>query len=363
MHRIALIAIASFVSAGCASSPPIESCDPIGRATPLCGFQNPEDLALLPGGRHVLVSEYGTHRDPGRIALLDLDTRERVVLYEGGSEDGSEGGREGGGDARAGTWGADDCPGPPSSAFSPHGIDLDRRADGALQLLVVQHGGRESVEVFEVMRAGDGWQVAWRGCAEPPEGHSLNDVVTTPEGGFLVTRITASDAGAFTMLGSALFGMNTGFVFEWHPDAGWSRLAGTDGVMPNGIELSADGQTIFVNQTLASEVTRIDRATGTVEARAEVRNPDNSTWASDGRLLVASLTASIGDMRACIDLESGSCAMPFAIVALDPASMETEVLYEGGPGTPSGAGTVGLEVPGALLVGSFAGDRIVFVER
>lgn len=357
MHRITLIAIVFFVSAGCASSPPIESCDPVGEATPLCGYQNPEDLALLPGGRHVLVSEYGTNRDPGRIALLDLDTRERVVLFEGESEGKS------GGDASAATWGAEDCPGPPSPAFSPHGIDLDRRADGALQLLVVQHGGRESVEMFEVARAGGSWTVAWRGCAEPPEGNSLNDVVTTPEGGFLVTRINASDAGAFTMLGAALFGMDTGFVFEWRPDAGWSRLAGTDGIMPNGIELSADGQKIFVNQTLASEVTRIDRATGTVEARAEVQNPDNSTWASDGRLLVASLTASIADMAACIELEGGSCGMPFAIVAVDPDSMETEVLYEGGPGTPSGAGTVGLEVPGALLVGSFAGDRIVVVER
>lgn len=355
MHRIPLIALALLVSAGCASSPPIESCDPIGNATPLCGFQNPEDLALLPDGRHVLVSEYGTNRDPGRIALLDLDTRARVVLYEGGSE-GSD-------DASTETWGADECPGPPSSAFSPHGIDLDRRADGALQLLVVQHGDRESVEMFEVREASSGWTVDWRGCAEPPEGNSLNDIVTTPEGGFLVTRITASDAGAFTMLGAAVFGTNTGFVFEWRPDDGWSPVPGTEGVMPNGIELSADGATIFLNQTLASEVTRIDRATGTVEARAEVRNPDNSTWASDGRLLVASLTASIRDMAACIDLEGGSCGMPFAIVAVDPTTMETEVLYEGGPGTPSGAGTVGLEVPGAILVGSFAGDRIVFVER
>ena len=41
--------------------------------------------------------------------------------------------------------------------------------------------------------------------------------------------------------------------------------------------------------------------------------------------------------------------MPFAIVALDPNTMETETVYEGGPGTPSGAGTVGLEVDGALL--------------
>jgi hypothetical protein len=29
-------------------------------------------------------------------------------------------------------WGDPDCPGPPSAAFSPHGIDLASRLDGAL---------------------------------------------------------------------------------------------------------------------------------------------------------------------------------------------------------------------------------------
>jgi hypothetical protein len=353
MNRAKLVTalIAGFASVGCATTPPIESCDPVGGATPLCGYQNPEDLALLPGGRHVLVSEYGTDRGPGRISLLDLETRSRRVLFEGG------------GAPAPGPWGAFDCEGPPTAAFSPHGIDLDRRPDGALQLLVVQHGGRESVEMFEVSESGGSWQLEWRGCAEPPAGHSLNDVVTLPEGGFLVTRILASDAGAFTLLGAGLFLMETGFVFSWTPDAGFHEVPGTGGVMPNGIELSPDGETIFLNQTLASEVTRIDRATGNVEARAEVAYPDNSTWASDGRLWVASLTGVRSGMSACTDLGAGSCPMAFAIVALDPETMETEILYEGGPGTPSGAGTVGLEVPGALLIGSFAGDRIVWVER
>ena len=36
---------------------------------------------------------------------------------------------------------------PPSiEQFAPHGIDIERRADGAEELLVVNHGGRESVE-------------------------------------------------------------------------------------------------------------------------------------------------------------------------------------------------------------------------
>lgn len=355
MNRISLLAIALLVSAGCASTPPIESCEPIGNATPLCGYQNPEDLALLPDDRHVLVSEYGIEgRSPGRLSLLDLETGRRHLLYEGGGASGSDG---------AGTWGDAACPGPPSPAFSPHGIDLSRREDGALQLLVVQHGGRESVEFFEVKQAGGKWGVAWRGCVEANPGDAFNDLVALPEGGFLATRPLPAGAGTFTYLGALWFARDTGHVYEWQRGDGFTRIAGSDARYPNGIEVSADGKTIFLNQTLGNEVTRIDRATGETTARAEVSNPDNSTWASDGRLWVASLRASISDMAACTERESGSCAMPFAIVAVDPESMEVEVLYQGGPGTPSGAGTVGLEVPGALLVGTFSGDRIVRVER
>ena len=346
--------LAPIFALGCAGAPPIESCRAIGAAAPLCGYQNPEDLALLPGERHVVVSEYGhVDRDqPGRLSLLDLDTRQRHVLFEGGKAAGS-----------AGAWGASDCPGPPSAAFSPHGIDLHRRADGALQLWVVQHGGRESVEMFEVSDVGGSWHAAWRGCVVAPEGDAFNDVVALPEGGFLVTRPLPEGAGFFSFLGALWFGRETGFVYAWQPQQGFVEVPGTRASYPNGLELSSDGKTLYLNQTLASEVTKIDRASGEVLARAEVSNPDNSTWAGDGRLWIASLRVSMSEMRACSELASGSCPMRFAIVALDPETMETEVIYEGGPGTPSGAGTVGLEIPRGLLIGTFAGDRVVWVER
>jgi hypothetical protein len=351
-ERLSLALLAVFGLAACGSVEPITSCDPIGRATPLCGFQNPEDLALLPDRGHVLVSEYGdAGRRPGRISLLDLATGEHESLFAGGEPE------------AAGPWGAPDCIGPPSTVFSPHGIHLSRRADGSLQLLVVQHGGRESVEMFEVVPAGDRWQLSWRGCAIAPDG-GLNDVVASADGGFLVTRFGPSSTPAFMFAAAKakLFGGDTGWVYAWSKERGFSEVPGTRAAGPNGIELSADGEKIFLNATLASEVLRIDRRTGAIEARAAVKQPDNLTWASDGRLLVASLRGAMREMLSCNGLERGSCPMPFAIVALDPNTMETETLYEGGPGTPSGAGTVGLEVDGALLIGTFAGDRIVRVD-
>ena len=62
----------------------------------------------------------------------------------------------------------------------------------------------------------------------------------------------------------------------------------------------------------------------------------------------------------CRQLERGACPVPFAIVALDPATMATEDLYVGG-GPPMGAGTVGLQVGRELFIGSFTGDRVLRV--
>ena len=38
---------------------PITTCEAVGAARPICGFQNPEDLVVLPGEQALIVSEYG----------------------------------------------------------------------------------------------------------------------------------------------------------------------------------------------------------------------------------------------------------------------------------------------------------------
>jgi hypothetical protein len=350
----ALCAVAALACAACGSVEPIVSCDPVGPARAVCGFQNPEDLELLPDGRSLLVSEFGSMEGgrAGAIARLDLASDERSVLYRGGQ----------GGAATPG-WGDPACPGAPPAEMSPHGIHLATRPDGALQLLVVNHGGRESVEFFEVTRGPAGYEVAWRGCALAPDGAWLNDVVALPEDGFLATHMMPR-RGALGQLveyvKAAGLGMETGYVLEWSPGRGFAPKAGTETTFPNGIALSADGRTIFLNSSIGGEVLRIDRATGRALGSAQVAGPDNSTWAPDGRLLVASFTGPLYETMACNALERGACPVAFEIVAIDPETLATETIYRGG-GAPMGAGTVGLRVGDELFVGSFAGDRILRV--
>jgi hypothetical protein len=336
----------------CASAEfePITDCEPRGNARPICGFQNPEDLVLLPDGKTLVVSEYGAIEGgkAGRLALFDIRAEQRSVLFEGGAATSTGEG-----------WGDPECPGAPSADFSPHGIHLSTRRDGRLQLLAVQHGGRESVEFFELVQA-PGWQARWRGCAVPPEGSWLNDVVALPEGGFLVTHMLPKGnleaiSGAYQGPPPAL-----GHVLEWKPETGFRVVPGTQSALPNGIELSRDGRVIYLNVSGANEVWRIDRASGRILTRAEVPATDNATFAAEGRLLVSSLLVTPDQFPVCMQLEGRPCPLAFQIVALHPESLEMEVLYRG-EGAPMGGGTVGLRIADELFIGSFAGDRILRV--
>ena len=62
----------------------------------------------------------------------------------------------------------------------------------------------------------------------------------------------------------------------------------------------------------------------------------------------------------CDRITAGSCPTAFAIVALDPETLAQRELYAGS-GPPMGAGTAAVEVDGELVIGSFAGDRLLRV--
>lgn len=72
----ALLALHLAAAANAGALESLTGCDPVGGSHPLCGFQNPDDLALLPDGSSVLVSEYGAMgARPGRI--VSAGARER----------------------------------------------------------------------------------------------------------------------------------------------------------------------------------------------------------------------------------------------------------------------------------------------
>jgi hypothetical protein len=320
-------------------------CSAMDGVSVYCGYQNPEDLVLVPGGGLLVVSEMGEFMldTPGRLSTLDLATGARGAIDIDWSAAGA-------------AWGEADCEAPDVAAFSPHGIDLGTRSDGSHQLLVVNHGLREAVEFFELLDGDDGWSLAWRGCALPPGDPFINDVAGLADGGFFVTHMWDKSTSFEEVVAQYQAGEDIGWVWEWHPDEGFTKLAGSDELMPNGIAVSPDERKVFVNVYLGNRTIRIDRETGTVDGAFDVQQPDNITVDADGALWVASHKHDpLG--QTCAAVAEGPCLLPYELVRADADTLETEVVFSG-DGPPMGYSTVALRVGDRLYFGSAHGDRI-----
>lgn len=353
MRAFVATALAVLLLSGCERLPEaIAGCTPVGQLSPVCGFSRPEDLELLPDGRTLVISQMGSLDGamPGSLVLFDTRGETITRLPQFTSAPGEH-------------WGSSECDTPPGAAFSPHGIDLSTRADGRIQLLAVNHGGRESVEIFEVATGTAGYQLEWRGCVIAPEDAYLNDVVALPAGGMLMTYMYPRNSlqiGPFSVdLLKAVLGFNTGYVLRWD-SSGFAKVGGTDAPYPNGIQLSPDGDFIYLNAYLAGEVRKIAYPGGELVAKAIVKGPDNGQWDAEGRLLVASHTGGLRDIASCFEIREGACPAGFEIVAVDPLSMEKELIFRH-RGAPMGAATVAQQVGDRLYLGSFVGDRILRV--
>jgi len=341
----------------CGGLEPIRECEGRGPVHVLCGFQNPEDLAAAPGGEWIVVSQFprlvdGDFSGAGSLLALRPRDGERRALYPS-----AEAGRE---SAVPGV-GSPECSGPPDAArFSPHGIDVaDVRGDEA-RLLVVNHGGREAVELFRLRVAREAPGLVWEGCVPLPEDAQGNDVAALPDGRFVVTNMLPREAGLATMLRIAL-GWPTGELLEWGLDAGWRPVPDTRASAPNGVAASPDGETLYFAAWGGSKLVRIGRDGSGRRDLALSHHPDNLSWARDGALLSTGQMGSILRVPACGRIDSGTCPIPFSVLRIAPDASSFEAVYEEDPAVVGGAGTVALDHDGALWIGTFAGDRILRV--
>ncbi len=325
------------------------ACEPVGERVPICGLQAPEDIEVSPDQRSLILSQFGgiTGEESGSLVLFNPDNNSHRTLYPQSRTASTEE-----------RWGSDNCPGEPGVSLSPHGIHLSRRDDGRWQLLVVNHGGRESVEMFEWQ--GDSQRLQWRGCVMMPEGSFLNDVVATPGGGFLVTQMFPKDS--LWAIVTSFAGARKGHVWRWRPDTGVDIQPGSIGAFPNGIQISHDASTIYLNLYAEHVVRKIDRASGEHLGEVAVEQPDNSAWLPDGRLLVASHPKDTVIPQLCSDVHAGACEARFLLVAIEPDTLQATTVVEQA-GAPMGAGTIAVEWGEHWYIGSYAGNRLLKIPR
>ena len=339
-------AIAAVVAAtllGC-ETPPLTECAAVDGLTPICEFQNPEDLVDLKDGSWLLVSQGIRDEEAGSLLAFRPADGAKQLRWPGGEH-------------KRGA-GHEACPGPPDAThFSPHGIDLS--GDGRT-LYVVNHGGREAVEIFGIAPARDGApSLTWRGCVVAPDAVMMNDVAALPGCGFVATKMLSPGLAGNLALAR---GKISGHLLVWEGTGPMQALAGSEASGPNGVETTEDGGTLYVAEWAAQRLTRMARD-GSGRRSVDVGfRPDNFTWTPDGELLVAGQVADFLDMPSCLSVTEGSCGLASMVARVDPETLETEILVDQRPATVAGGASVALEHDGKLWIGTFGGNRLVWTE-
>jgi hypothetical protein len=337
-------------TAGLAEPVTVPPCEAANGFTPVCGFSRPpEDLETLPSGNGLLVSEYGalSGTRPGHLSVLDLTARQRQVIWPPAEKSAEP------------LWGDPTCTTPPGKEFSPHGVHL-AKVNGSQRLLVVNHGGREAIEMFELTEDPTARTVAltWRGCVIAPDEAWINDVVNLPDGGVVTTNMIKRGTHEDAFFSAEATREDTGQALEWQAGAGWTKVPGSEGALPNGVQVSADGTTLYIAHYLGDRVIAVERSSGKRLWEAQIAGPDNVTMSPSGELLVASHRVDLKTIFECAAQSEVPCGAQFAVIAIDPKSGSQRTLFEGG-GAPMGGATVALQVKGSVYMGSFTGERIV----
>ncbi len=281
----------SILLVGCsAEESVITGCDPYGSIYPICNMKTPEDIAALPDGQHLLLVNFGgMMKGTGYLSIFNTNSGHHKKLFPAGTPIQLPEER----------WGDDNCISPNITTFRPHGSHLHQLTDGRWRYLVVNHGSRESIELFELDLQEKDIRLTWRGCVLAASDTIMNDVVGLSNGDLIFTRMFRSEPSITERVLSVL-GFDTGDVWRWDKDNGLEIISGTDAAEPNGLEISPDEKYVYVNMYFESEVWKIQIDTGALIAKAKVSYPDNSAWGQDGSLWIASHSGSILEQAQCL---------------------------------------------------------------
>lgn len=332
---VAVIGLQARAQQASAPVPAVDACASAGDLSFVCGLRNVEDLLPVAGGRWLVGSSY----QDGSAGLYLIDTAAksaRAVRFSVAAQP----------DPRyAG------CAAPDFSHLLTHGLDVVEGADGAATVYAVNHGGRESVEIFRLRPAAA--TAVWVGCVILPANAIGNAVAALPDGGFVVSKfLDKRDAHAIQHV---MAGQINGTVYRWRMGAGFEEVPGTRLSGDNGVVVTPNGRWLFVNAYGSHEVVRV-ALSGHGERRAVKVdfNPDNLRWAPDGRVFVTGQFRQLGPPTGRDGWET---------VLLDPVSLRiTPVLREPGR-TAFDDATSTVQVGSMLWMGTFRGDRVAYRQR
>lgn len=310
--------------------------------------ERPEDIIALPDGRHVLVSAIAAKPGDRDAGLHVIDSRTLtaapLALASAAKADPSACG-----------------PALPAGTLKPHGLDLTPGAHGGGRLHVVNHGARESIEIYQVDLAGGVPVAHFVTCVLVPDGVFANAVVALPGGGLVISKMfDTGDPDHAQRMGR---GEKTGEVLRWTPGSGWRTVPGSALSGANGLLTTPDGDAVIVAAWSERRLVRVPLSgAGPVVRSPELPYmPDNLRWSAAGNILVTGQTTDVADGWKCLMAE-GPCPAALFVQELDPLTLTPRTiahLPDAGFGMASVAAAVGSDI----WVGAVVGDRILRIRR
>ena len=301
-----------------------QTCDPDGEVQFVCGPINPEDLYQIPNTSWVIASGRVSDVD-GSIYAVDIRNYSSRVIFPANASL-----------PEHDTATYQDCPGPNTSSFQPHGLTLREGNGGMHTLYVVGHGEREAIEVFNLDIRGNVPALKWIGCIVAPEGtRRINSITALPNGTIAATNFDTAG----------------GELWEWHPVSGWTEVPGSQMPGPNGLVSSADGRWFYIGGWSDQALVRLSRGKTPIQIDAAPVgfNVDNVRWGTDGNIVVA------GHVTRCDD--SSPCELAVARVAkVNPATLDVQQLVDYKGNDFFKLGTVAIEVGDEIWVGGIRGS-------
>ena len=180
--------------------------------------------------------------------------------------------------------------------------------------------------------------IVWVGCAIAPDGLGLNGVVALPEGGFAATS------------------PRTGDVWEWHTGSGWMQIPGSQDTAPNGLEISADGESLYIAGWAEEKLTRLSRNKNPLEKQVVDLGfrPDNLRMSLDGSVIFAAGHGNIQNPRAPLQETSN-------IAAINPHTLAVERIFQHPAMVGFVAATTAIQIGNEMWLGTHRGERVAYL--